>query len=182
MPNFPIRGESTTLVVADTGATDHMLPDKSAFVSYTLVAGHRIRMGNNLFALIAGKGSAIILLNNKKILIQDCLHVLDLRNPHYSLRAHQRQRGCSHIGMHGIGMHVFFPTYIIEVDTATDCHLQYQPLGRSIGLNDLDYIQPTRTPSARASTAAAPHSTYTTGPHRTVRPPTHISGSHRTQR
>ena len=28
-----------TLLVADTGATDHMLPDKSAFISYYPVVG-----------------------------------------------------------------------------------------------------------------------------------------------
>ena len=69
---------TTSLVVADTGATDHMLPDKSAFISYHLVTGQRVRMGDNSFAPIAGYGTAIILLNGKKILIRDCLHVPDL--------------------------------------------------------------------------------------------------------
>ncbi len=32
-------GPGTTLRVADTGATDHMLPDKSAFISYYPVVG-----------------------------------------------------------------------------------------------------------------------------------------------
>jgi hypothetical protein len=119
-----------------------MLPDKSAFISYYPVSGRRVIMGNNSFAPILGHGTAVISLNGKKILIRDCLHVPDLRNPLYSLRAHQRQRGCGFIGMYGLGMHVFFPTFIMEVDTATDCHLHYAPLGRTCGLPDLDYVQP----------------------------------------
>ena len=138
----PCHVTQTSLLVADTGATDHMLPDKSAFISYHPVSGRRVRMGNNSFAPILGYGTAVISLNGKKILIRDCLHVPDLRNPLYSLRAHQRQRGCGFIGMYGLGMHVFFPTFIIEVNTATDCHLRYVPIGRSCGLPDLDYVQP----------------------------------------
>ncbi len=132
----------TSLLVADTGATDHMLPDKLAFISYHPVSGRQVRMGNNSFAPILGHGLAIISLNGKKILIRDCLHVPDLRNPLYSLRAHQRQRGCGFIGMYGLGMHVFFPTFIIEVNTMTNCHLRYAPIGRSFGLPKLDYVQP----------------------------------------
>ncbi len=139
----PTPGSSSTrtsLVVANTGATDHMLPDKSVFISYHTVTGRRVRMGNNSFAPIAGHGTAIVSLNGKKILICDCLHVPDLRHPLYSLRAHQRQRGCGFIGMFGLGMHVFFPLFILEVDTATDCHLQYVPIGRMAQLLDLDYV------------------------------------------
>ena len=66
----------------------------------------------------------------------------DLRNSLYSLRAHQRQRGCGFIGMYGLGMHVFFPNFIMEVNTATACHLLYAPIGCSCGLPDLDYVQP----------------------------------------
>ena len=112
-------------------------------------------MGNNSFALIAGYGTAIISLNGKKILIHDCLHVPDLRNPLYSLRAHQQQRGCGFIGMFGLGMHVFFPTFILEVDTATDCHLHYAPIGRGVRLPDLDYVQPKPAPKTSAPANAA---------------------------
>jgi hypothetical protein len=132
----------TSLLVADSGATDHMLPDKLAFISYHPVLGRRVWMGNNSFAPNLGHGTAVISLNGKKILIRDCLHVPDLRNPLYSLRAHQRQRGCGFIGMYGLGMHVFFPTFIMEVNMTTDCHLLYAPVGRSCSLPDLDYVQP----------------------------------------
>jgi hypothetical protein len=153
--NIGLKGTSTMLVVADTGATNHMLPNKTAFILYTPVSGQCVRIGNNSFTSIAGKGTAIILLNSKKILICNCLHVPDLRNLLYSLCAHQRQRGCRHIGMYGLGMHVFFPSFTIEVDTATNCHLWYQPLGHTLGLADLDYVQPKHTPSA-STTATTP--------------------------
>jgi hypothetical protein len=65
----------TSLLVANTGATDHMIPDKSAFISYRPVSRRHVRMGNNLFAPILGTESAIISLNGKRILIRDCLHV-----------------------------------------------------------------------------------------------------------
>jgi hypothetical protein len=113
----------TSLLVTDTGATDHMIPDKSAFISYQPISGRRIRMGNNLFAHIFGTGLAIISLNGKIILIQDCLHVPALRNLLYSLRTHQCQHGCGFICMHDLGMYVFFPSFIVEVNTTTNCHL-----------------------------------------------------------
>ena len=118
-----------------------MLPDKSAFISYHPVSGRRVRMGNNSFAPILGHGTAVISLNGKKIFIRDCLHVPDLRNPLYSLWAHQRQRGCGFIGMYSLGMDVFFPNFIMEVNTAADCHLLYAPVRHSCSLPGLDYVQ-----------------------------------------
>jgi hypothetical protein len=147
-------GNGTTLLVADTGATDHMLPDKLAFISYYPVVGLQVCMGNNLFALILGYGTAIISLNGKKILIRDCLHVPDLCNPLYSLRAHQRQHGCGFIGMFGLGFHVFFPTFTLEVDTVTNRHLAYALVGQLAGLPDLDYVQPKLPPKASASASS----------------------------
>jgi hypothetical protein len=90
-----------SLLVADMGATNHMLPDKSAFILYYPVSGRRVRMGNSSFAPIVGHGTVVITLNGKKILIRECLHVLYLRNPLYSLRAHQRQRGCRFLACTG---------------------------------------------------------------------------------
>ncbi len=76
-------GPYTTLLVADTGGTDHMFPDKSAFISYYPIKERRVCMGNISFALILGYRTAIISLNGKKILVRDGLHVPDLRNPLY---------------------------------------------------------------------------------------------------
>jgi hypothetical protein len=131
-------GRPLSLLVADSGATDHMLPDKSAFISHRPVVNHRVRMGNNSFAPILGTGSAVFAVNGKHILIQNFLHVPALRNPLYSLRANQPQHGCGFLEMHNLGIYIFFPTFIVEVDTATDCHLSYEPIGRSGTLPSLD--------------------------------------------
>jgi hypothetical protein len=113
-------------------------------------------MGNNSFALILGTGLAIISLNGKIILIQDCLHVPALRNPLYSLRAHQRKHGCGFIGMHDLGMYVFFPSFIVEVNTTTGCHLLYKPIRQSTTMLTLDYVQPVQTSNSSSNTAATP--------------------------
>jgi hypothetical protein len=116
-------------------------------------------MGNNSFAPIVGHSTAVISLNGKKILIRECLHVPDLRNPLYSLWAHQWQRGCGFIGMYGLGMHVFFPLFIMEIDTATDCHLRYEPIGWDCRLADLNYVQPKYiTDTSASATAPIPSS------------------------
>ena len=148
-----VRNSRSSLVVADTGATDHMIPDRSAFISYRLVSGRRVQMGNNSFAPILGVGSAIISLNGKKVLIRDCLHVPELRQPLYSLRAHQRQQGCGFLGMKDLGVFVIFPTFILEVDTTTDCHLIYEPCGPTVPLIQLDYVQPKKLQKVQSATA-----------------------------
>jgi hypothetical protein len=56
--------------------------------------------------------------------------------------------------MSGLGMHVFFPSFIIEVDTSTDCHLLYEPIGRAACLADLDYVQPKYLVDKSASSSA----------------------------
>jgi len=53
------------LAVADTGATDHMIPDKSCFISYKSIAGLSVRMGNNLFVPVLGRSTAVFALNGK---------------------------------------------------------------------------------------------------------------------
>jgi hypothetical protein len=107
-----------------------MIPNKSAFISYHPITSRRVHMGKNSFAPILGTDSAIISLNGKHILIRDCLHVPTLCNPLYSLWAHQRLHGCGFIGMHHqLGMYVFFPSFIVEVNIATDCYLTYEPIG-----------------------------------------------------
>ncbi len=133
--------------MADTGATDHMVPDRSAFISYKAIWNLHVRMGNNSFAPVLGRGTAIISLNGQCILIHHVLHVLALWVPLYSLRAHLRQRGCGFVGCHDTGMHVYFPGLVLSVDTPTDCHLTYEPLGKSAPLSTLHYVQPRCPPT-----------------------------------
>jgi hypothetical protein len=104
-------------------------------------------MGNNSFAPVLGRGTAIILLNGQRILIRHVFHVPALRVPLYSLLAHLCQRSCGFVGSHNTGMHVYFPGLVLSVDTSTDCHLTYEPLGKSAPLSTLHYVQPRCPPT-----------------------------------
>ena len=130
-----ISPDSTSRVaVADTGATDHMLPDKSAFISYKRISNLQVRMGNNSYLPVLGHGTAIISLNRQRVLVRHTLHVPGLAVPLYSLRAHLKQPGCGFIGTSDSGMLVYFPSFVLSVDTSSDCHLSYKPLGAGTSL------------------------------------------------
>ena len=120
-------------------------------------------MGNNSYAPVLGRGTAIISLNGQRLLIRNVLHVPALRVPLYSLRAHLRQRGCGFVGSFNTGMHVYFPDVVLSVDMSMDCHLSYEPLCKSAPLSTLHYVQPRCAPvhyptegsALRAGTAPA---------------------------
>jgi hypothetical protein len=136
----PLAG--TRFAVADTGAKDHMVPDKSCFISYKLVSGLSVRMGNNSFVPVLGRGTAVFELNGKRLLVRNVLHVPGLAVPLYSLRTHVTQRGCGFIGSGESGFLVYFPSFVLSVDTAVDSHLSFAPLGRLAPLDTLHYVQP----------------------------------------
>ena len=157
-------GTSFRLVVADTGATpDHMVPDRGAFISYKSIHGFHVHMGNNSFAPVLGRGMVIISLNSQCLLIRNVLHVPGLRVPLYSLRAHLRQSGCGFLGSYKTGMCVYFPGVVLTVDTSSDCHLSYKPLGKTVALSLLHYVQPRCPPvvypteTERSALLALPH-------------------------
>ena len=50
---------------------------------------------------------------------------------------------------------MFFPTIILEVNMATDCHLGYTPIGQTASLSELEYMQPMKPPPIRASSSSA---------------------------
>ena len=37
---------------------------------------------------------------------------------------------------------VYFPTFVLAVDTTKDCHVSYKPISRQAALDVLDYVQP----------------------------------------
>ena len=127
------------VAVADTGATQHMIPDRSAFISYHR-SDKRVRMASNTYAPVRGEGTAIVSLNGRTVLIRDVLHVPDLRKPLYSLRAHMMQWGCGFLGNDEAGgMLVYFPAFHLHVDTTVDMHLTYRSVGPSVSLGSVDY-------------------------------------------
>ncbi len=99
------------LVVVDTGATDHMLLDALAFISYKRVMDFSICMGNNSFVPVLGYSTALFSLNRKHVLVWNILHIPGLAVPLYSLGDHLHQRGCKFIGTFKDGFHVYFPTF-----------------------------------------------------------------------
>ena len=40
------------------------------------------------------------------------------------------------------GMHIYFPDFVLSVDTSIDCHLNYHPIRHSAALSELHYVQP----------------------------------------
>ena len=136
------NGTAGNLAVADTGATDHMLPDASAFISYKRVHDLSVRMGNNSFVPVLGRGTAVFSLNGKPVLVSNVLHVPGLAVPLYSLRAHLHQRGCGFLGTFDDGFHVYFPSFVLSADMSSDCHLTYESLGKWVTLDSLHYVQP----------------------------------------
>ncbi len=142
------NGTPSRLVVADTGVTDHMVPDSGAFISYKSVHGLQVRMGNNSFAPVLGCGTAIILLKSQRLLIQNVLHIPGLCVPLYSLCAHLCQVGCGFLGSYKTGMHVYFPGMVLMVNTSLDCHMSYKPLGKTASLSLLHVVQSWCPPAA----------------------------------
>jgi hypothetical protein len=52
------------------------------------------------------------------------------------------------LGSYKTGMHVYFPGVVLTVDTSSDCHLSYEPLGKTVTLSLLHYVQPWCPPVA----------------------------------
>jgi hypothetical protein len=153
-------GPGRRFAVANSGATDHMFPDKAAFISYKAIRNLQVRMGNNSFLPVLGCSTAIISLNDQRALVRNALHVPGLAVPLYSLRSHFKQRNCGFMATSEAGIMVYFPTFVLSVDTSSDCHLSYEPFGRSAPLDTLHYVQPrsspTLYPSEISSNAATP--------------------------
>jgi hypothetical protein len=56
------------IAVADTGATDHMVTDKSCFISYKSILDLSVQMGNNSNVPVLGCGLRSVSLNGKQLL------------------------------------------------------------------------------------------------------------------
>jgi hypothetical protein len=157
LSKFPVvpRLHHGRLAVADTGATDHMIPYKSCFISYKSISGLSVRMGHNSFVPVLGRGTAVFALNGNRVLVRNVLRVPGHAVPLYSLRTHATQRGCGFMGAEESGFLVYFPDFVLSVDTAMDSHLSFDPAGRSAPLSTLHYVQP-RSPPATYPYASLP--------------------------
>jgi hypothetical protein len=142
---------------ADTGATDHMLPDYDAFYSYHKCSGRFVTLGDSTKLPIHGFGTAIICLNGKNILIRNALHVPALRSPLYSLRRHRLMEGCGFYAHYNDGNFVLFPTFSLQVDDSKDNLISYKPIGRQ-HIEVLHYAERRCSPpsSARPASSTTP--------------------------
>ena len=59
------------------------------------------------------------------------------------------------MGAEESGFLVYFPNFVLLVDTAVDSHLSFDPLGRSAPLSTLHYVHP-RSPPATYPSASLP--------------------------
>ena len=143
---------------------DHMFPDKSAFISYKRISNLRVRMGNNTFLPMLGRGTTIISLNGQRVLVRHALHIPGLAVPLYSLWAHLKQPGCGFLGTSESGMLVYFPSFVLSINTSSDCHLSYEPLGSSASLESLHYVQRRCSPSLYLSKLMVSHNAQVFSP------------------
>ena len=111
-----------------------------------------------------GHSTAIFALNSKCLLVRNILHVPGLAVPLYSLCTHFTQQGCGFLGTKESGFLVYFPTFVLSVDTAVDCHLSFNPLGHSAPLNTFHYVQPQCPPSTYPSKVSPTLSAATPSP------------------
>jgi hypothetical protein len=114
----------TFSVVADSGATNPMVPWKELFISYMKCAkASYVLLANNARAPCLGRGTIKIQLGGKTVIVTNALHVPTLRCPLYSIRCHSRIRGCAfHADNRGVLL--AFPEFTLPVDISSDCLLQ----------------------------------------------------------
>jgi hypothetical protein len=144
---------------ADSGATEHMLNDYDAFVSYHPCKNEFVTLGDDTRLKIYGRGSDRFLLNGRVIQVRNALHVPDLRAPLYFLRRHRHMDGCGYYSQYGVGSFILFPSFTIEVDDTTDNLVSYKSLGHS-HTKALDYKEP-RVPTARPAHIIPPDDDWT---------------------
>jgi hypothetical protein len=137
---------------ADSGATDHMFPDRHAFISYHPTPNCFVELGDGTKLRQMGKGSAKIMLNDKVILLRNVLHVPQLQEPLYSLRRHSQMPECGYFSSFDTGSHLLFPTFVLEIDTSIDNILDFQSIGASHS-SGLDYAEPREYPKPKARPA-----------------------------
>ncbi|MGH3054873.1 MAG: hypothetical protein ACRDL7_07830, partial [Gaiellaceae bacterium] len=118
----------TAMMIVDSGATRHMIPDQSAFVSYIPSEGAAVTLADKSRVSCRGHGRAVISLDGHIIMLSDCLHVPDLRAPLYSVRQHRRLPGCAFIADHRQCL-LTFPSFFVTIDDSDDCVIPYRLIG-----------------------------------------------------
>jgi len=142
------------VLIADSGATDHMWPDYSVFTSYKPLTNTFVTLANNTQAPALGIGSIKIMFDGHVVGVRNVLHVPALRIPLYSLRVHRSMKGCGFIGDNDT-YHVYFPSFVATVDDSIDSYVKYAPLGPSSTL-PFEYRQPRHSSSSTVVSSPCP--------------------------
>jgi hypothetical protein len=111
-------------VVADSGATNSMVPWKELFIEYKKCSTNSyVLLANNQKAPCLGRGTIKIQLGGVIVVITNALHVPSLRCPLYSIRCHSRIPGCA-FHADNKGVILAFPEFTLPVDISSDRLLQ----------------------------------------------------------
>lgn len=125
---------------ANSGATDVMLPDYLAFLSYVSCKDWWVTLGDNSRLRIAGTGTAKLSLNGKVIILHDMLHVPELQNPLDSLRKYKAIPGCRTFSYFGVGSYIMFSRFTLCINDSVDNLVSYRLVGRQ-DIAALEYAQ-----------------------------------------
>jgi len=102
-------------LIVDSGCTRHMFPFEQAFTSYKPTPNSFVILADKSKVACLGIGATSFLLNNKRIILHDVLHVPQLRSPLLSVRCFRRLMGCSFLADNS-GSFLTFPTFVLPVD------------------------------------------------------------------
>ena len=105
-----------TVLCADSGASEDMLPDYSTFKTYHRLTNSYATLGDTTKLPIEGIGTTVYTLNGRTIPTSNALHIPALWGPLYSLRKHCQLPGCSVYSSYKDGSYLFFPEFILQVE------------------------------------------------------------------
>ena len=114
---------------ADSGATKHMFPDYTTFISYRHVHHKVVTLGDGSPLPIFGAGTAKLSINKHVILVRNALHVPGLSALLYSLRQHRLMPGCGFFSHYKCGAFLLFPSFLIKIDDSEDCLINVKAIG-----------------------------------------------------
>jgi len=107
-------------LIVDSGCTRHMVPFRSAFISYKDTPNSYVILADKSRVPCLGTGVVYFTLQNKSVLLHEVLHVPKLRSPLLSVRCFRRLHGCSFVADNS-GSFLTFPDFILPVDDSSDC-------------------------------------------------------------
>lgn len=128
------------VAIADSGATHHLWPDYSAFVSYKEISNKFVSLADGTRAPIKGIGDIAVSLGGRRILIRNVYYVPSLNAPLYSLGSHRRLPGCGFFGTND-SFQITFPKFSLTIADDADSYMEYSPIGKTT-MNSFDYIEP----------------------------------------